>query len=125
MPSFDGFMKMIEGNKATQQCGYTSQPVGMQIITEYKDSEVDLVLAALERMTQHLTAAVVSNDVAFQQKARLQLACIKRCRMCPMQPKKGSEDMHMSNFVPGSSSTMRVLHYWVCGTSAGGLRRWP
>ena len=41
-----------------------------QIITEYKDSELDLVLAALERMTQHLTAAVVSNDIAFQQKAR-------------------------------------------------------
>ena len=41
-----------------------------QIITEYKDGELDLVLGALERMTQHLTAAVVSNDISFQQKAR-------------------------------------------------------
>ena len=41
-----------------------------QIITEYKDSELELVLGALERMSQHLTAAVVSNDIAFQQKAR-------------------------------------------------------
>ena len=28
------------------------------------------MLGALERMTQHLTAAVVSNDIAFQQKVR-------------------------------------------------------
>ena len=38
------------------------------MVVEYKDDEVDLVLEALERMTAHLTAAVVSNDVAFQQK---------------------------------------------------------
>ena len=57
---------------------------GSQIITEYKESEVDLVLTALERMTQHLTAAVVSNDIAFQQKVRTQLATsVERCRMCP------------------------------------------
>lgn len=39
-----------------------------QIVTEYKDSELDLVLEALERMNQHLTAAIVSNDVLFQQR---------------------------------------------------------
>lgn len=39
-----------------------------QVVVEYKEGEVDLVLEALERMTAHLTAAVVSNDVAFQQK---------------------------------------------------------
>lgn len=40
------------------------------MVTEYKASELDLVLGALERMTQNLTAAVVSNDTLFQQKAR-------------------------------------------------------
>lgn len=39
-----------------------------QIVTEFKDSELDLVLEALERMNAHLTAAIVSNDVLFQQK---------------------------------------------------------
>ena len=39
-----------------------------QVITEYKDSELDKVLEACERMDAHLTAAVVSNDVLFQQK---------------------------------------------------------
>jgi 1-pyrroline-5-carboxylate dehydrogenase len=37
----------------------------LQVITEYKDSEVAHVLEACERMEQHLTAAVVSNDVRF------------------------------------------------------------
>eukprot|EP01035_Chromulina_nebulosa_P018150 gene18150-23804_t len=39
-----------------------------QIIVNYKDSEVDKVLEALERMDNHLTAAVVSNDVSFKNK---------------------------------------------------------
>ena len=39
-----------------------------QVVTEYKESELDVVLGALERMTQNLTAAVVSNDALFQQK---------------------------------------------------------
>lgn len=37
-----------------------------QIVTSYEDSELELVLEACERMTNHLTAAVVSNDVHFQ-----------------------------------------------------------
>ena len=37
------------------------------MITEYKDSELDLVLEATERMHEHLTAAVVSNDILFTQ----------------------------------------------------------
>jgi 1-pyrroline-5-carboxylate dehydrogenase len=36
-----------------------------QVCTEYKDSETDKVLEACERMSHHLTAAVVSNDVQF------------------------------------------------------------
>nr|ANM86837.1 delta-1-pyrroline-5-carboxylate dehydrogenase [Stygiella incarcerata] len=36
-----------------------------QVVTEYKDDELDLVLEACERMHQHLTAAVVSNDPEF------------------------------------------------------------
>jgi 1-pyrroline-5-carboxylate dehydrogenase len=39
-----------------------------QVITWYNDSNLDQVLEALERMSHHLTAAVVSNDPAFQTK---------------------------------------------------------
>ena len=35
--------------------------------TEYNEGELPLVLEALERMTNHLTAAIVSNDVNFVQ----------------------------------------------------------
>ncbi|XP_011071616.1 probable aldehyde dehydrogenase [Sesamum indicum] len=38
-----------------------------QIVTEYKHNQIPLVLDALERMHAHLTAAVVSNDLLFQQ----------------------------------------------------------
>ena len=37
-----------------------------QILTSYDDASLDKVLAALERMSHHLTAAVVSNDPRFQ-----------------------------------------------------------
>ena len=37
-----------------------------QVVTFYNDDNVCLVLDALERMSHHLTAAVVSNDPAFQ-----------------------------------------------------------
>ncbi|CAN0549335.1 unnamed protein product, partial [Laminaria digitata] len=39
-----------------------------QVVTEYSESELDGVLEACEGMTNHLTAAVVSNDVAFQRR---------------------------------------------------------
>lgn len=39
-----------------------------QVVTYYNDETLDTVLEALERMSHHLTAAVVSNDVAFQTK---------------------------------------------------------
>ena len=39
-----------------------------QVITYYNDDTMDLMLEALERMSHHLTAAVVSNDVDFQTK---------------------------------------------------------
>ncbi|CAN1266101.1 Probable aldehyde dehydrogenase [Linum perenne] len=38
-----------------------------QVVTEYKNSELPMVLEALERMHAHLTAAVVSNDQLFVQ----------------------------------------------------------
>ncbi|CAL0330639.1 unnamed protein product [Lupinus luteus] len=38
-----------------------------QIITDYKNSQLPIVLDALERMHAHLTAAVVSNDPLFLQ----------------------------------------------------------
>lgn len=42
-------------------------PFYSQILTEYKDEDLGLVLEACERMHAHLTAAVVSNDVLFLQ----------------------------------------------------------
>ena len=39
-----------------------------QVVSYYNDDQLDLVLEALERMSHHLTAAVVSNDVEFQTK---------------------------------------------------------
>jgi 1-pyrroline-5-carboxylate dehydrogenase len=39
-----------------------------QVVTTYNDETLDLVLEALERMSHHLTAAVVSNDVEFTTK---------------------------------------------------------
>ena len=39
-----------------------------QVVTTYKDSELDKVLEACERMSHHLTAAVVSNDMKFKTK---------------------------------------------------------
>ncbi|CAI0549297.1 unnamed protein product [Linum tenue] len=38
-----------------------------QVVTEYKKSQLSMVLEALERMHAHLTAAVVSNDPLFLQ----------------------------------------------------------
>lgn len=40
----------------------------IQVVTEYRDDELDSVLEACERMDHHLTAAVVSNDVSFQRR---------------------------------------------------------
>lgn len=39
-----------------------------QVVVRYGDGDVERVLAALERMSQHLTAAVVSADPEFQQR---------------------------------------------------------
>lgn len=39
-----------------------------QVVTEYQDHELPLVLEACERISHHLTAAVVSNDPRFQNK---------------------------------------------------------
>jgi len=39
-----------------------------QVITQYDDTQIDLVLEACERISHHLTAAVVSNDVKFRHK---------------------------------------------------------
>jgi len=39
-----------------------------QVISFYNDDTIDVVLEALEKMSHHLTAAVVSNDAAFQSK---------------------------------------------------------
>jgi 1-pyrroline-5-carboxylate dehydrogenase len=38
------------------------------IVTEYGSHQIDKVLEIFERMSHHLTAAVVSNDIHFQNK---------------------------------------------------------
>jgi 1-pyrroline-5-carboxylate dehydrogenase len=38
-----------------------------QVVVEYGDDDLETVLAILERISHHLTAAVVSADVEFQQ----------------------------------------------------------
>ena len=43
-----------------------------QVVSTYKTSEIPLLLSLLERMSHHLTAACVSNDVQFQ---NLVLSC--------------------------------------------------
>ncbi|CAK9159957.1 unnamed protein product, partial [Ilex paraguariensis] len=50
-----------------------------QIITEYKDNQLSMVLDALERMHAHLSAAVVSNDLLFLQ-ARLSDSLLFLCQ---------------------------------------------
>ncbi len=40
----------------------------MQVITEYSDEQLPMVLEATEKLEAHLTAAVVSNDAQFTQK---------------------------------------------------------
>lgn len=47
---------------------YDSTPLAWQVVTEYGEGELERVLEACESMTNHLTAAVVSNDVAFQRR---------------------------------------------------------
>lgn len=39
-----------------------------QVVVEYDDGEIDLVVEALEKTNSHLTAAIVSKDVSFQNK---------------------------------------------------------
>ncbi|AQK88021.1 putative aldehyde dehydrogenase [Zea mays] len=41
-----------------------------QVVTEYSEDQLELVLEACERMNAHLTAAVVSNDPLFLQASR-------------------------------------------------------
>jgi 1-pyrroline-5-carboxylate dehydrogenase len=46
-----------------------------QVLTEYTDEQLPLVLAATEKLDAHLTAAVVSNDPLFTQQARFNSSC--------------------------------------------------
>ena len=54
-----------------------------QIVTEYDDSTFNLMLDCVERIDEHLTAAIVSNDLAFQVRARVNLSKKRKIeRMC-------------------------------------------
>lgn len=39
-----------------------------QVLVEYSDEELDMVMSALEKCAHHLTAAIVSRDIEFQNK---------------------------------------------------------
>jgi 1-pyrroline-5-carboxylate dehydrogenase len=54
-----------------------------QVVATYGDDEVDTVLSLLERMAQHLTAAVVSADVNFQ--GRVLAATVNGTTYCGMR----------------------------------------
>ena len=54
-----------------------------QVIVEYDDDELDTVLGVLERMDQHLTAAVVSADLGFQH--RVLSATVNGTTYCGMR----------------------------------------
>ena len=54
-----------------------------QVVVEYGDDDIDTVLKVLERMSQHLTAAVVSADSAFQQ--RVLAATVNGTTYCGMR----------------------------------------
>ena len=47
----------------------TSEVFGpVQVLVVYEDKDLSKVMEALEKIPQNLTAAIVSNDVHFQQK---------------------------------------------------------
>ena len=54
-----------------------------QVVIEYADDDVDRLLAVLERIDHHLTAAVVSNDVTFQN--RMLAATVNGTTYCGMR----------------------------------------
>jgi len=54
-----------------------------QVVVRYGDDDIDTVLGLLERMSQHLTAAVVSADVLFQR--RVLAATVNGTTYCGMR----------------------------------------
>ncbi|KAL6765529.1 aldehyde dehydrogenase [Haematococcus lacustris] len=62
------FVPLEEAMKAEHWGHVTTELFGpFQVVTQYGDGQVQLMLDALERMSHHLTAAVVSNDINFVQ----------------------------------------------------------
>lgn len=62
----------------------TSELFGpFQVVVSYSDTEIPTVLAMLERMSHHLTAAVVSADVEFQ--GRVLAATVNGTTYCGMR----------------------------------------
>jgi 1-pyrroline-5-carboxylate dehydrogenase len=54
-----------------------------QLVVKYDDDNLDTVLKFLERMSQHLTAAVVSRDIGFQN--RVLAATVNGTTYCGMR----------------------------------------
>ncbi|KAG2439205.1 hypothetical protein HXX76_004568 [Chlamydomonas incerta] len=62
------FVPLAEALKPEHFGTVTTEVFGpFQVVTEYADGQLPLVLEACERMTHHLTAAIVSNDIGFVQ----------------------------------------------------------
>eukprot|EP00884_Botryococcus_braunii_P001748 jgi/Botrbrau1/11574/Bobra.60_1s0024.1 len=63
------FVPLAEAVKEENFAAVTTEVFGpFQVLTEYNDEQLPLVLDLLERLEAHLTAAVVSNDPIFLQK---------------------------------------------------------
>ncbi|MBT8080099.1 MAG: aldehyde dehydrogenase family protein [Gammaproteobacteria bacterium] len=54
-----------------------------QVVVEYGDADIERVLAILERISHHLTAAIVSSDIAFQN--RVLSATVNGTTYCGMR----------------------------------------
>lgn len=74
---------LLQGGKRCESLSDTFGPVHAQVLTEYSDEQLPLVLEALEKLEAHLTAAVVSNDPVFTQKVT---ACSGAATSVVMQP---------------------------------------
>ncbi|GLC37776.1 mitochondrial membrane protein [Pleodorina starrii] len=62
------FVPLDQALKAEHFPAVTTEVFGpFQVVTEWRDDQLPLVLSACERMSHHLTAAVVSNDISFVQ----------------------------------------------------------
>src|SRR5690606_18263454 len=74
-----------------------------QVVVEYRDVDLPLVLQSLERMSQHLTAAIVSADIEFQN--RVLAATINGTTYCGMRARTPGAPVPRASALRRRSST--------------------